>query len=321
MIYLEYVITAFMVVFLSIKASRYIDLLDKNTSLSGAFLGGIVLSAVTSLPELFTSISATALLDRQGLCLGNILGSDLFNLAALSLVILLFFKGFNKGKVSKSYRHVAVFVLLVYLLLSLNFIEVLHFRVLHLSITSILIALIYVCGAKYLAVAEDVQTDEDALGYHASISTSLTLTQIAFRFFIAAVGLIVFSIMVTYFASQIASELNLVQGFAGAVFLGIATSLPEVTSTVTLFKMKNYNIAVGNIIGSNLFNFIILVAADLLSLRSGVYDAMDHQIVALMVFGAIATVLFWIMLRVKKRTVRAGCALATIACYIAALLV
>ena len=53
MIYLEYVIAAAIVVVLSMKASDYIDLLDKNTRLSGAFLGGIMLSAVTSLPELF----------------------------------------------------------------------------------------------------------------------------------------------------------------------------------------------------------------------------------------------------------------------------
>ena len=55
MIYLEYLVVAAFVVILSIKASNYIDLLDKNTELSGAFLGGIMLSAVTSLPELFKS--------------------------------------------------------------------------------------------------------------------------------------------------------------------------------------------------------------------------------------------------------------------------
>ena len=114
MVYVAYFLSAAIVVFFSIKASDYIDLLDRNTKLSGAFLGGIMLSAVTSLPELFTSISATVLLDRPGLCMGNILGSDLFNVAALSAVILLWFKGFSKGRVSKSYRHVTILVLVIY---------------------------------------------------------------------------------------------------------------------------------------------------------------------------------------------------------------
>ena len=52
MIYLIYLALAAAVVLLSIKASIYVDLLDKNTKLSGAFIGGVLLSAVTSLPEL-----------------------------------------------------------------------------------------------------------------------------------------------------------------------------------------------------------------------------------------------------------------------------
>ena len=264
MIYLEYLVVAAFVVILSIKASNYIDLLDKNTELSGAFLGGIMLSAVTSLPELFTSISATVLLNRPGLCMGNILGSDLFNLVAISVIILFYFKGFSKGRVSKSYRNVAFLVFLIYIFIALNFMDIVNVRILNLSITSVLILLVYILGAKYLAVANDVDTDEDALDYHASMSTKLSIKQIGFRFFLASVGIIAFSIMLTYLTDQISVKLNLGQGLAGALFLGIATSLPELASTITLFKMRNYNIAVGNIVGSNLFNFIILSVADVL---------------------------------------------------------
>ena len=51
MLLLEYVVVAALVVFASIKASRYIDLIDKTTKLSGAFLGGVLLSAVTTSPN------------------------------------------------------------------------------------------------------------------------------------------------------------------------------------------------------------------------------------------------------------------------------
>lgn len=321
MIYFEYLAAAAIVVILSIKASDYIDLLEKNTKLSGAFLGGIMLSAVTSLPELFTSISATVLLDRPGLCMGNILGSDLFNLAALSFFILVFFKGFAKGRVSASYRHVSVFVFLIYVLITLNFMEILNIRILNVSITSVLIAVIYGLGAKYLAVADDVAADEEALGYHAVSHTSLSVKQIGFRFFLAAVGIIAFSIILTYLTDEISVKLNLGQGLAGAIFLGVATSLPEVTSTIALFRMKNYNIAVGNIIGSNLFNFIILVVADILSMGSGVYTTLDHQIENLIIFGALATALFWVMLRFKSKTTQAVCALGMIGAYLGFLMI
>ena len=56
-----YFILAGALVFLSNKLGQYIDLLDKKTKVSGAFLGGVLLAAVTSLPELFTSFSSIIL--------------------------------------------------------------------------------------------------------------------------------------------------------------------------------------------------------------------------------------------------------------------
>lgn len=318
MIYLEYLVTAAVVVFLSIKASNYIDLLDKNTKLSGAFLGGVMLSAVTSLPELFTSISATVFFDRPAFCMGNILGSDLFNLMAISVIILFNLKGFAKGRISKSYRNVTLSVFLIYIFIALKFFNVVNVSLLNMSLTSILILLVYLLGAKYLAVANDVDTDEDALGYHASMTTNLSVKQIGFRFFISSVGIIAFSIMVTYLTDLIAVRLNLTQGLAGALLLGVATSLPEVTSTITLFRMKNYNIAVGNIIGSNLFNFIILTVADFLT-KESVYVA-DEKILYLLLFGGIATPLFWLLLKNKNKRIIGACAGGIIACYAAFLL-
>ena len=58
MLYLEYIVLAILVVFLSVRLSYYVDCLDKKTNLSGAFIGGVMLAAVTSLPELFTSLTA-----------------------------------------------------------------------------------------------------------------------------------------------------------------------------------------------------------------------------------------------------------------------
>ena len=75
-----YLVAAAAVVFFSIKLSDYVDLLDKTTNLSGALLGSIMLAAVTSLPELFTSITATVLIKDNSLVLGNILGSNIFNI-------------------------------------------------------------------------------------------------------------------------------------------------------------------------------------------------------------------------------------------------
>ena len=79
MIYLAYLLLAALTVFLSVKLSYYVDCLDQKTNLSGAFIGGVLLAAVTSLPELFTSLTAVLALDQPNLVQGNVLGSNVFN--------------------------------------------------------------------------------------------------------------------------------------------------------------------------------------------------------------------------------------------------
>ena len=137
MIYILYIICAIIIVLLSNKASVYVDLLDKKTSLSGAFIGGVMLSAVTSLPELFTSLTSTVWLDKPGLCLGNILGSNLFNLLILAVLILIFFKGFSTAKVAKSHIIVSVSIILIYLFMMLNLQNSFPLEFLTINVTSL----------------------------------------------------------------------------------------------------------------------------------------------------------------------------------------
>ena len=104
MIIIGYLILAVIVMGFSIQLSNYVDIIDKRTSISGAFIGGVILAAITSLPELFTSISATALLGQPELVIGNILGSDIFNTAvlALSLIHICFGQFMSKKMMDKA---------------------------------------------------------------------------------------------------------------------------------------------------------------------------------------------------------------------------
>ena len=128
------------------------------------------------------------------------------------------------------------------------------------------------------------------------------------------------SVILTYITDDIAAKYNLGVGLAGAIFLGVATSLPEVASTIALVRMRNYDIAVGNIVGSNLFNFLVLCTADLFS-RGDVYDYADFNVVKLLFFGVMATLLTVPMLKCKNWIVRSLCAVGIVACYLGFLLI
>lgn len=311
MIYLSYAIVATIVVFLSIKAAKYVDLIDKTTSLSGAFIGGILLSAVTSLPELLTTISATAWLDSPGLSIGNILGSNLFNLTILAFLVLLNSKNYKKSNISKSHFTTTILLCLIYGSIILNLLGVFNFEILSISITSILILIFYIFGLN--TMANDNTTDDCD---EEDLIIDLSLKQIIFRFILTSIGLVVFSVLITYITDIISTELNLGAGLAGAIFLGIATSLPEVTSCISLVKRGNFNIAVGNILGSNIFNFLVLFIADVIYTKGTIYLFSDVETVNLLLFGALATPFMLLVLNKKRKSSYIFSSICIMMCYV-----
>ncbi|MBR2040852.1 MAG: cation transporter [Oscillospiraceae bacterium] len=312
MIYVLYLVVAALVTFMSIKASEYVDMLDKTTSLSGAFLGGILLSAVTSLPELFTSISSTLMLDQPGLCIGNILGSNLFNYAMLSFFILTAVAKFAKCELSKIHFVVAVSVVAMGLLIVCNKYGFLAFDIGNVSITSILIILLYVLTVWVMYKTGGTSESEDD-----GDPVTLSRKQILTRFTIVSVGIVVFSVILTYITDELSVRLNLGKTVAGALFLGVATSLPETASTFTLFKIKNYDIAVGNIVGSCLFNFTILSVADFFYRGGGIYTIADTSTMNLIIFASVASVLAAVLLKFRNKATSIICPVGIIASYIA----
>lgn len=315
MLILLYLAVASAVVWASIRASHYIDLIDRTTKLSGAFLGGVLLSAVTSLPELFTSLSATLVLHKPSLCISNILGSNLFNIAMLSAVMLCCIRSAGRLRSGKGNIIVALYVALIYAVMGLDYFGILHFELGTVNIITFIFIFIYILAVRHLSGETSAPADEDD-----QPPVTLSLRAIITRFVLAGIAIIALSIAMTYVTDAVADKYNIGQGLAGALMLGVATSLPEVSSTIALFRMKNYDIAVGNIVGSNLFNFMVLCIADIASYKTSVYVYDDANVVWLLKFGAAAALTAVPMLFIRKRAVKIVCTLAIIACYILFLL-
>ncbi|MEF9968427.1 MAG: sodium:calcium antiporter [Longicatena sp.] len=279
MIYIEYIALAILVVFLSVRLSYYVDCLDKKTNLSGAFIGGVMLAAVTSLPELFTSLTAVLALDQPGLVQGNVLGSNIFNLCVIGGLMLFTSKRYQKAPLAKSHTTTIIYGIVMYALVLVAILcpNAIGFGVVKVNVISILILVVYAINVKFMG--NDVSGDSDEEVYIA-----LSVKQIAIRFIAYSIGLVVVSVLLTQVTDQIAKELQLGATVAGAIFLGVATSLPELSASVNLVRMGNFNASFGNIVGSNLFNFIILSFADVLYTKGGIY-AYEPQVMNLLGFG------------------------------------
>ena len=203
MVYLLYVVLAIVVVGLSIKISHYVDLIDKTTNISGAFIGGVMLAAVTSLPELFTSMSATVFLGKPELVIGNILGSNIFNITILASLFIIMYKKVNHSYISKSHATVAAWVIVAYGLLSLPIWFKRDMTVLSVSIISLAIGLIYIVTIKKMA------TDTCELPKESHVHTNLSTKELFTRFALFSVLLVAASIAITFVSDMIAIKLSL----------------------------------------------------------------------------------------------------------------
>lgn len=277
---LLYFLLALPVIFLSMRLSSLVDELDKKTGLSGAFLGGVMLAAVTSLPELFTSLSAVAFFSEPEMVLGNILGSNLFNLAALSLVSLLMFGRVCRAYLSRQHRLTYVLIVAVYGLLAAVAAGWLDCYLGGMNVASWLILLLYVLGLWGLSGDGGVSSDKEQ-GEYGAVGVLLA------EFAVLSLLLVAVSVALTAVTERLHLLYCLDSSVAGALFLGIATSLPELVSTCALLRLANYNAAVGNILGSNMFNCAILSAADLLYAYGTVYVFVPRACL-LLILGALS---------------------------------
>ena len=314
MIYIIYLCVAVGVTFMSVKAADYVDLIEQKTDLSGAFIGGVMLSAVTSLPELFTSISSAVMIGEAGLCIGNILGSNLFNCLILAVLALVFIKSFAKADIAAGHRMVLLCTFVGYIAIAGNLFGLLSVEIATVSIASVVIAVAYAASIKYLAGEDGEEADEEC-------SSPLTLTQIILRFVLVSLAIIALSIVISYVTDAISVELGLGKGIAGALFMGIATSLPELSSTIALFRKKCYDIAVGNIVGSNVFNLVILTVTDVLYTGGSVYDFSDPKTLNLLVFGMVSIVATYVAIKSKEKMPKIISCIVIIASYAAFLII
>lgn len=332
-IWFPYVASLVLVVFVSNKLGEYVDAMDKKTKLSGAFLGGVLLAAVTSLPELVTSITA-AIMGQPEMVLGNILGSNVFDVAIIGFLMILFCKRVAFKKISRGNVVICIATLVISLLIMICAVfgwSVVIPGINVNMITPIIFVLYFVAlfftrqksneakvteSNESKSVSKKSQKTSDTSSVVENVSVeddsqnkamALPLKQIIIRFTLLAVLLVGVSIAMTFMVDKIAEMYDLQRGLAGALFLGIATSLPEIVSTFSLVKLGNFDAGYGNIIGSCLFNFGVIALSDIFYFAGTVFltDASSVILSACLV-AAVAFLLMFTVIRNSNWKIRSS---------------
>ncbi len=302
----QYLLLAFVVIYATSKLSYYVDELDKKTHISGALIGGVLLATITSMPEFITSITSTMRLNEPALAFGNVFGSNIFNVVILALADLIFLKHmfFNKVKTQRKTNALVILMYILFmipLLLSgftgLDYDSFTFDFLISFNLISLAIVIVYIFSIRAMNNDETEQSEEES---------KLSYQKIGVMFLLWATVVVLSSIFVTIVADQLGDALSLDASFAGAIFLGVATSLPELTAVMTLMKLKNHEAALGNIVGSNVFNMTIISVVDIIYIKSDIYEELTlggsarENVSYLLILGLINSII--LMLALVRKT-------------------
>lgn len=266
-------------VFLSFRLSYYADLLNKTTNISGVFIGGILLAGITSLPELVTCLSSI-FLNNPYLAIGDILGSNFFNIAMMCFFDILFIKTMFYNYTKNRYYLIYVLLILNYFIMYLFMGGTFNLEIFNIGLPSFIIIITYIF---YLKNAKEEETKKEVI---------TTKEHVLLKFFLVGLFMVIVSILLTLVVNLIAGKNpNVASSFIGAILLGITTSMPEVITFIALVKMKSFDLALSDIIGSNLFNLLILAIGDIFLKNKEIYYFVDKESMFLLIFGLILTIL------------------------------
>lgn len=244
------------------KLIEAVDVIAERTGIGRAFVGMILVASVTSLPELSTGVSAVAIAGAPDLAVGDVIGSCVFNLLLFAVADFASPKVAFYGRLSSSHNLTAAFSVILLGVFGLTLLApaTARFAIGHVGVYSILLALLYVVGARLL-YAVDVRSAPEAEDTPAQ--ARLTLRAAAVRCAIASVAVIIAGVALAVSAERIAEAAGFTDSFFGVLFLAAATSMPELVALLAAIRLQAYDLAAGNLLGSNLFNMVVLVIDDI----------------------------------------------------------
>lgn len=290
MILVFFLFVSILVIILSIKLSVYADEITKTTNISKNIVGGVLVAGITSLPELVTCLSSIYLKNYY-LAFGDILGSNLFNISIICFFDIIFIKKFIFNKTNSS-SLIYILLLINYIFIYLSLSSVFSISLFNIGIPSIIIIATYIYYLKHVNSCEEEK----------SINQSSNKNFVILKFILTAIILIITSILLTFIVNKLSIMYPSVSSsFIGAIFLGITTSMPEVVTFITLINLDNYSMALLDIIGSNLFNLLIIAMGDLVMLNDKIYNYADRQSFFILILCIVTTVISMLQNKIKLK--------------------
>ena len=259
----------------------YADQIADRTKMSRLFVGTLLLAFATSLPELVAEVTA-ARAGAPDLAVGDLLGSSMANMAILAVIDLLY-RGKVWPSVELGHARVAAVAIALTSIVAISILIPSEPEIAGVGLTPIAIIALYVLAVAWfrrmpLVARPGLETPKIALqeptGWSAD-AAERSLAGLWGRFGASALLIFVSAPVVTLSVKAIADATGIAQTFLGTAILGVTTSLPELVASIASVRIGAYDMAVGNLFGSNVGNMSILVFADIAYTQGPILEAVS----------------------------------------------
>lgn len=271
-VWIQFAICAGVILIAGTQLSRHGDVIAEKTGLGGNWVGLVLLATVTSLPELITGISSVTLNDLPDMAVSGTLGSCMFNMMVIAALDMLSRRRPVSHMVHQGHMLSAGFgiVLIGFAAVDILFGKYLPIlKDLHsIDPISLIYVVVYLIAMKLIysyeqqrvkefvgEVAEATNLEKNSLARSVVIFVFNSLLIVAAACYLPGLG------------EEIGRMTGWGESFIGSSFIAITTSLPEITVSVAAARMGSFDMAVANLLGSNLFNVVILSAIDFCYLK------------------------------------------------------
>ena len=216
-------------------------------------IGLTVVSFATSLPEIFVSIEAL-LEGSSNIALGNVFGSNIANLS-LVMAILAILNNLNISKQTFKIDYPFLLTISLSLGIVMLFSLSINFWIGTLFLIILIFYLIYLISSGHNIESLDINKSKDVESYKNKFQIIKNIALLLFGVFALKLG----ADMLVENTIDIASYFGISDRVIAVTIVAFGTSVPELVTSIVASYKKQQGLAIGNLIGSNIFNILAVI--------------------------------------------------------------
>jgi cation:H+ antiporter len=292
LVWLKLVICILIIFFSGQRVARYGDVIAERTGIGRVWMGIIAIAIITSLPELFTGVSAVTIVKVPDLTIGDLIGANAFNLFNLAILDIAYRHGSILTAARPVHRLTGWLSLILMAVVAVFIFVSTRFYAMPLGWIgwyTPVIVILYLVSVRQIFYYEKRHPPPEAAKLYPE---GEPLNRIILKFCIAAVFIIGAGIWLATIGNEIALLTGWGKSFVGSLFLAFTTTLPEITVSFMALRIGAIDMAVANMIGSNLFNLTIISLTDLLYVKGPILADVSESILVTAAVVILMTLLF-----------------------------